>query len=243
MRKFVGLLVISFVCLFFLPRFAHADSSANTFEYSVDARAFYWGANVSTPLFSSNSGGYGATVDVEFGKNSGLENWGFGAEFTSLPTGPRYTNTGGMFQMVDFAGHAGFPVSIGGGGFGLIVPGNFQMGGGKVKYFIPTGSTNFRVAPYVDYLSASGARSAIGGGVEADFNVSKNISIEAFLDYNNVSGNNFPTQTLLRYQPTVTYHLNGDKGVEIFVGYRAYNYTGYLPTNMNGFIGGVGGKW
>src|SRR5438477_10706214 len=130
MRKLKGFAVLVF--LFLLPLFAHADEVGGpAFDYNVDFRGFYWGTTVTTPVFSSSNSSFGATVDVRFGKNSGMPNWGFGAEYTSTPTGPRFVNTGGMFQTVDFAGRPGFPVPIGGGTFGLVVPGQFQFGGGK----------------------------------------------------------------------------------------------------------------
>jgi len=238
MGKFKGFILVSLALFFMLPAFAHADD----LNYDVLVRGFFWAANTSTPTTKNNStAGYGASVDVGGKPNSEFANWGFTGEFTSTPNGPRFVNTGGNFA-TSFNGQPGFPVPLGGGTFGLIVPGTFQLGGAKIKYFFPTPLKTAKFALYADYFSITGGLSALGGGGEVDWNFNSNWEADGFLDWNNATGNGAPTQTLVRYQATIGYNLP-QTSLQLFAGYRGYALTNFYNTYINGFIAGLGARF
>ncbi len=240
MGKFRWLIFLSFAFLFVAPMLAHADE----LDYDAELNGYYWGTNTTTPVYTSSAASFGVDVDVRFKKNSGLDNFGFTAEYTTTPKGPRLTNTGGMFQTTDANGNTGFPISVGGGAFGLVVPGGYQFGGGKLKYFLTPSATNsgLKADVYGDYFSSTGARNAWGIGGELGDNFTKSLFADGFLDYNNVTGNGFPSQTLWRYQARLGYRI-GDTNVHAFVGYRGYNYSRFFNTTINGVIAGLGAHW
>lgn len=213
-------------------------------DYDVKADVFYWATHLTTPNYSINPASFGGEINVRFKQDQPLflKHIGLGIEYTQTVTGPRFVNTGGA--CVDaYKGFTGYEVPIGTGGCGLDSPGNFQFGGGKVKYFFTEAPEGLQAALYGDYFSSTGGRSAWGGGLELDYAFDRNWSINTFADYGNVTGNAFPTQDLLRYQADVQYRIPGAGGFYLLAGYRGYDYTGFYPTQLNGFTVGIGGHF
>lgn len=231
-------IILFFLTLFFIaPLLAHADGEGASLNFETVLQGFYWGTNIATPQYKTSSGSFVTTVDVRFRPGSGMENWGFGAEYNNIVNGPRFVNTGGAYQ-TSFNGVNGWPVSQN-GVFGLIVPGSIQFGGGKIKYFLPTTHPNLRADVYACYFTATAGLTAIGGGAELGYRFNHDWDISAFADLSNSNGNGFPAQTLVRYQTVLAYNIP-DTSVQALVGYRAFNYTSFNNTYISGLIAGLG---
>jgi hypothetical protein len=207
-------------------------------KYDVTVDAFYWFATVSTPTFSSSNPSYGGELNIRFTKRTIVPNLGFGIEYTQTNTGPIFVNTSGL-DTTSFDGYTGKPVALPGGGFGLVSPGSYQFGGGKVKYFLAHNSSGFTTAIYGDYFSATGGRNAWGGGMEYDYHFHNHLSINTYWDYNNVTGNDFPSQNLLRYEAYLAYQFPKSP-LNILAGYRGYDYNRFYSSTINGIMIGLG---
>lgn len=233
-------LALSLLFVFTTPLWAHAGSSDFYPNYDIVLNGFYWGTSVATPQFKNNSASYGATADVRFKPGSGMENWGFGIDFTNTSSGPRYTNTNGLYQSSIPGANGGQPVSLGNGLFGFVSSGSVQFGGVKVKYFFPTSTPNFLIGAYGNFYFATGNQTALGGGAEATWKFNKDVFLNGFFDVsNNVNNNGFPAQTLVRYQAYVRYNLP-DSSLHLLAGYRGYNFYNFNTTFINGYIVGLG---
>jgi hypothetical protein len=207
-------------------------------KYDVTMDAFYWFATVNTPTFTSSAPSYGGELNIQFKKGTRIPNLGFGIEYTRTTTGPRFVNTSGL-DTTSFDGYTGTPVSFPSGSFGLVSPGTYQFGGGKVKYFLVPNLKGFKTAIYADYFSATGGRNAWGGGMEYDYSFNNNFSINTYWDYNNVTGNSFPSQNLLRYEGFIAYQFPKTQ-LQLLVGYRGYDYNKFYNTTINGVMVGIG---
>lgn len=235
MGKYTWLVGLVFGLFFMLPSFVHADD----LNYDTTLRGFYWATTVTTPQFTNrNSGSYGITADVKFRQGSGMDNWGIGLDYTSTSNGPRFVNTGGVSTST-FQGFTGVPVATGTGIFGLVSPGTYQFGGGKIKYFFPVTDQRLGAAFYANYFVATGGLTALGGGAEASWKFNKDFNIGGFVDVSNSTGNGFPSQLLVRYQAAVGYNIP-DTSLNVFVGYRSYKYSRFNVSTINGAMFGVG---
>lgn len=237
MRKYAGLVIFILAFMLAFPMLAHADD----LNYDVSLNGFWWGTTVATPQYRASSSSYGGDLAVRFKKGSGMENWGFSAEYTNTPNGPRLVNTGGA--CVTTAGSfTGQPVPLPGGGCGLESRGSWQFGGGSLRYWFPTSIPNFNAAIYGDYWSITGGRNAFGGGAVLEWNPHKSFMLQGFADWNNVTGNSFPSQNLLRYQVKAGYMIP-ETSINVFVGYRGYNFTRFNKTYVDGVMAGLGTRW
>lgn len=254
LKKILVLLMASIVSLWTLGSSVYAADTAGTntttigstasddnmLTYDVQARGFFWNSTVGTPDSTKTGTGYGAEIDFR-DRSPDMRNWGFSGEFTSIGNGPRFVNTSGV-QTTSSNGFTGTSVSLGNGSFGLVALTNYQIGGGRLKYFLPTTTQNFNVALYGDYFAITGNRSALGGGVEVNWDVVQALTFRGYADLNNVSGNTFPNQRLTRYEAMATYHIPNTK-VDVFAGYRGNIFTRFYPTNITGAIFGIGGRF